>query len=55
MIQTELAAAIYAALRAAGMSLPFPSARFACCAMIRQGGRITVSGTRARETDKEPG
>ena len=55
VIQTELAAAIYAALRAAGMSLPFPQREVRLLREDPAGRPDTVSGTRARETDKEPG
>ena len=54
-IQTELAAAIYAALRAAGMSLPFPQREIRLLRGDPAGRPDTVSGRRARETDKEPG
>ena len=55
MIQTELAAAIYAALRAAGMSLPFPQREVRLLRDDAAVGPDTVSRTRAREIDKEPG
>jgi small-conductance mechanosensitive channel len=55
VIQTELAGAIHAALRAAGMSLPFPQREVRLLREDPAGRPDTVSGTRAREADKEPG
>jgi small-conductance mechanosensitive channel len=55
VIQTELAAAIYAALHAAGMSLPFPQREVRLLHDDAAGGPDTVSGTRAREADEAPG
>jgi small-conductance mechanosensitive channel len=55
VIQTELATAIYAALRAAGMSLPFPQREVRLLREDSAGRPDTASGARARETDKEPG
>ena len=54
VIQTELAGAIYAALRAAGMSLPFPQREVRLLREDPAGRPETLSGTRARETDEEP-
>jgi small-conductance mechanosensitive channel len=53
VIQTELAGAIYAALRAAGMSLPFPQREVRLLREDPAGRPEPVSGTRARETDEE--
>jgi small-conductance mechanosensitive channel len=53
VIQTELAAAIYAALHAAGMSLPFPQREVRLLHDDAAGGSDTVRRMRARETDKE--
>jgi small-conductance mechanosensitive channel len=49
-IETELAGAIYAALHAAGMSLPFPSVRCACCATSTVAG---VPSNRTRDDAME--
>ena len=54
VIQTELAAAIYAALHAAGMSLPFPQREVRLLHDDAAGGPDTVRRMRARETGKEP-
>jgi small-conductance mechanosensitive channel len=53
-IQTELAAAIYAALHAARMSLPFPQREVRLLHDDAAEGPDTVRRMRARETDKEP-
>ena len=55
VIRTELAGAIYAALHAAGMSLPFPQREVRLLRDDAGAGQDTVSRTRAPTTDKEPG
>jgi len=55
VIQTELAAAIYAGLHAAGMSLPFPQREVRLLREDPAGRPDTVNGTGAPETDEEPG
>jgi len=54
-IQTELAAAIYAALHAAGMSLPFPQREVRVLRDDGVGGTRQVSGSRGVVPDQEPG
>ena len=55
VIQTELAAAIYAALRAAGMSLPFPQREVRLLRDDAAGRPDPVRGARASDIDKELG
>jgi small-conductance mechanosensitive channel len=55
VIQTELAAAIYAALHAAGMSLPFPQREVRVLRDDGAGGTDRMSATRPGDIDKEPG